>query len=201
MSAIPTIISPDVKRENRTPPGQRLVDSWPILHNGNVPAIQASEWRLIISGLVEAERQLTLEEFQSLPQATVLADIHCVTTWSRLENLWEGVQTSTIRDLVELLPEARFVMIRSYGGYSTNLALDDFLQDDVLFATKHDGELLSPAHGGPVRLVVPRLYFWKSAKWVTQIEFTDQDQPGFWESYGYHNRGDPWKEERYQSRG
>lgn len=125
--------------------------------------------------------------------------MHCVTGWSKLDNLWEGVSTAEVRQLVAILPQARFVMVHSEGGFSTNLSLDDFFQPDVLFAMKHDGEPLQPEHGYPLRLVVPRLYLWKSAKWVLGVEFMDRDKPGFWESVGYHNHGDPWKEERYSS--
>jgi DMSO/TMAO reductase YedYZ molybdopterin-dependent catalytic subunit len=192
-----TIISPDTQRKNRVPPGQRLTDRWPVLHHGPIPKTDPSEWTLSISGLVDKELTLTHDQFLALPRVKVFSDIHCVTTWSRLNNLWEGVSTSTIKDLTNVLPEARFVLVRSLGGYTTNLTLDDFFQPDVLLALRHDDEPLSPSHGYPVRLVVPRLYFWKSAKWVSGLEFTAQDRPGFWESYGYHNRGDPWREERY----
>jgi DMSO/TMAO reductase YedYZ molybdopterin-dependent catalytic subunit len=197
MPELPTIISPDTERENRVPPGQRLTDKWPVLHYGSVPNFDPAEWTFAISGLVEKELTWTYEQFLALPQVKVYSDIHCVTTWSRLNNTWEGVSTDTIKELASPLSEARFVVVRAWGGYTTNLTVEDFFSPDVLLATKHEGEPLSPAHGGPVRLVVPRLYFWKSAKWVSGIEFTATDQPGFWESYGYHNRGDPWKEERY----
>jgi DMSO/TMAO reductase YedYZ molybdopterin-dependent catalytic subunit len=123
--------------------------------------------------------------------------VHCVTGWSRLDNLWEGLQASALKDQVKILPEARFVIVHAWGDFTTNLTLDDFFQEDVILATRHDGMEISPEHGYPVRLVVPRLYFWKSAKWITGVEFTSVDRPGFWESHGYHNRGDPWKEERY----
>lgn len=191
------IKSPDTERQNRIPPGQRVTEKWPVLHHGAVPTIDISNWTFTISGLVAEERKLTYEEFKSLPQVEVLSDIHCVTGWSRLSNLWEGVSTSVVRELVTILPEAKFVIVHSTGGFTTNLSLSDFFQPDVLFALKHEGKLLTPEHGYPVRLVVPRLYFWKSAKWVVGVEFVDRDKPGFWESAGYHNRGDPWQEERY----
>jgi DMSO/TMAO reductase YedYZ molybdopterin-dependent catalytic subunit len=197
MPEVPSIISPDTERENRVPPGQRLTQKWPVLHYGSVPSIDPSQWTLAISGLVDKELTLTYEQLLALPRVKVFSDIHCVTTWSRLSNLWEGVSTGTIKELVTLRPEASFVVVRSVGGYTTNLTAEDFFSSDALLALKHEGEPLSPAHGGPVRLVVPRLYFWKSAKWVSGVEFTATDQPGFWESYGYHNHGDPWKEERY----
>jgi len=162
-----------------------------------VPDIDISKWTFTISGLVEKERTLGYQEFMSLPRVKVFSDIHCVTGWSKLDNLWEGVSTSLIRQLVLILPEAKFVMVHAAGDFTTNLSLSDFFQPDVLFAVKRNNELLTPEHGSPVRLVVPRLYFWKSAKWVVGVEFMAKDKPGFWESNGYHNHGDPWKEERY----
>jgi DMSO/TMAO reductase YedYZ molybdopterin-dependent catalytic subunit len=193
------IKSPDMLRQVRVPPGQHLTDKWPVLHYGPAHSINAEKWNFSISGLVDRPRTLTFKEFSALPQVRVASDIHCVTTWSRLDNLWEGVGTATIRDLVTINPDAAFVIVHAAGGFTTNLALTDFFQPDVLFALKHDGKPLAPEHGYPVRLVVPRLYFWKSAKWVTGIEFTSEDSPGFWESAGYHNHGDPWTEERYST--
>ncbi|MEI7827750.1 MAG: molybdopterin-dependent oxidoreductase, partial [Euryarchaeota archaeon] len=146
---------------------------------------------------VEKERTVNFEQFTSLPQQSVFSDIHCVTGWSKLNNYWGGVNTQGIKDVVKILPEAKFVLIHAEKGFTTNLSLNDFLQPDVLFARKHNGETLTPGHGYPVRLVVPRLYFWKSAKWVTGVEFMAEERRGFWESHGYHNRGDPWLEERY----
>ena len=191
------IISPDTQRENRVPPGQRLTEKWPVLHYGFVPHIDLAQWTFTISGLVKERRVLTYEEFASLPRVKVLSDIHCVTGWSRLNNLWGGVSTGVIKSLTTILPEAKFVIVHAAGNFTTNLTLSDFFATDVLFAMEHDGQPLTPEHGYPVRLVVPRLYFWKSAKWVTGIEFRAKDMPGFWESRGYHNHGDPWKEERY----
>ena len=191
------ITSPDTQRPNRIPPGQRLTDKWPVLHYGPIPRADSSKWEFTISGLVEEERVLSYQEFMSLPLVKVFSDIHCVTGWSRLNNLWEGVSTGVIKRLTNILPEAQFVIVHSFGGFTTNLTLSDFLESDALFAIKHDDQALTPEHGYPVRLVVPRLYFWKSAKWVTGIQFTAEDVPGFWESRGYHNHGDPWKEERY----
>lgn len=184
-------------RDQRVPPGQRVTKKWPVLHYGGVPEIDVDRWRFTVKGLVEKDLSLTYLEFRALPRIRVLSDIHCVTGWSRLDNLWEGVSARTIGDLAGVIGEARYAIVRSDGGYTTNLALEDFFQEDVLFAFKHDGEELAPEHGYPLRLVVPRLYFWKSAKWVTGVEFRDSDIPGFWESRGYHNRGDPWKEERF----
>ena len=191
------IISPDTLRQNRVPPGQRLIKNWPVLHYGGVPRISADNWNLRLFGLVEKERNLSYREFLALPRARVLSDVHCVTGWSRLDNQWEGVLTTTLKVLVRIMPEARFAIIHAEGNFTTNLLLEDFFGEDVIFAISHDGIAISPEHGYPVRLVVPRLYFWKSAKWVTGVEFTAEDRPGFWESHGYHNRGDPWKEERY----
>ena len=191
------ITSPDTQREVRVPHGQRVTEKWPVLHYGNVPNIDMSRWEFTITGLIEKELRLRYEEFMALPRVEVSSDIHCVTGWSKLNNLWEGVSTSVIRDVAKVLPEAKFVIVHGAGDFTTNLTLDDFFEADVLFAVKHDGATLTPEHGYPLRLVVPRLYFWKSAKWVIGVEFTAGDRPGFWESQGYHNRGDPWKEERY----
>ncbi len=192
-----TINSPDTQKENRIPPGQAVTEKWPVLHYGHVPSIDVNRWKFTVSGLVEKERILIYGEFTALPQVRGFSDIHCVTGWSRLNNLWEGVAASTLRDMVTIKPEARFVIIQAEGRFTTNLTLDDFFQPDVLFALKFDGKPLTREHGYPVRLVVPRLYFWKSAKWVTGMKFVSEDKPGFWESAGYHNRGDPWQEQRY----
>ena len=189
--------SPDTERKNRVPPGQRITEKLPVLHHGEVPEIDVSKWTFTISGLVEKEVRLNHGDFMSLPRVKVLSDVHCVTGWSKLGNLWEGVSSSVIGKLAKILPEAKFVIVHSSGGFTTNLSLKDFFEPDVLFAYKHNDKFLTPEHGYPVRLVVPRLYFWKSAKWVTEIEFIATDKPGFWESRGYHNHGDPWKEERY----
>lgn len=146
---------------------------------------------------MKREKTLDFDEFMALPRVKVFSDIHCVTGWSKLNNTWEGVSTRVIKELAEIHPEAKYVMVHAVQGFTTNLSVEDFFADDVLFAVAHDGNPLTPEHGYPVRLVVPRLYFWKSAKWVTGVEFMAKDKKGFWESYGYHNRGDPWKEERY----
>ncbi len=191
------IVSPDTRRQNRVPPGQRITEGWPVLHYGGVPRMDEANWRFRIFGLVAKERTLTLPEFLALPMVKVFSDAHCVTGWSRLDNLWEGVSALALKDLAKILPQAGFVIVHAAGNFTTNLSFGDFFKEDVLFAVRHNGRLLQPDHGAPVRLVVPRLYFWKSAKWVTGIEFTSEDRPGFWESHGYHNRGDPWKEERY----
>lgn len=197
MGKIPTIISPDTKRKDRVPPGQRAIPDFPVLHFGGIPKIDINKWTFTISGLVKKETKLNYKEFTSLQRINVFSDIHCVTTWSRLSNLWEGISTSVIKKLVQIHPNAKFVMVYGENGFSTNLSIEDFFAEDVLFALKHDNKEINPEHGYPVRLVVPRLYFWKSAKWVTGIEFMQKDKLGFWESNGYHSHGDPWKEERY----
>jgi DMSO/TMAO reductase YedYZ molybdopterin-dependent catalytic subunit len=197
MDARNLIISPDTRRENRIPPGQRLVTVWPVLHYGKVIHVDTTAWIFRITGLVDKERELSYEEFLSFPRIKVKADIHCVTTWSKLDNLWEGISTRLLKELAGVKPAAKYVMVYGEAGFSTNLPVADFFGSDCLFALKHNNELLSAEHGGPVRLVVPRLYFWKSAKWVTGIEFMKHDKAGFWEMHGYHMHGDPWKEERY----
>ena len=191
------IISPDTKRKNRVPPGQRLTDKFPVLHYGVVPEIDITIWTFSISGLVEDERVLSYNEFKKLPRIKVISDIHCVTGWSKLNTRWEGVRTRVIKELVNILPEAKYVIVHAEAGFTTNLRLNDFFKQDVIFATTFDDNILTPEHGFPVRLVVPRLYFWKSAKWVTGVEFTEDERLGFWETNGYHAHGDPWKEERY----
>ncbi len=187
---------PDDWRD-RLPPGQHLTRKWPVLHYGAIPEIDLTTWRLRLFGEVEEEVELTWDEFMALPQTTRTNDIHCVTGWSRLDNTWTGVAIPDLMQLVRLKPTATHVMVHAYGGYTTNMPLGEFLRDEVLLAHSHDGQPLTPEHGWPLRLVVPQLYFWKSAKWVRGIEFMAGDRPGFWERYGYHNHGDPWKEERF----
>jgi DMSO/TMAO reductase YedYZ molybdopterin-dependent catalytic subunit len=189
--------SPDTQRTERIPPGQREVKSWPVLHEGKVPRIEPSEWKLRIFGLVEEKRMLSYEDLLSLPRVKVRSDIHCVTGWSLLDNLWEGVSTSMLKELARIKPEAVSVMVYCHGEYTTNIPLEDFFAEDALFALKHNGEWLPPERGHPIRLVVPHLYLWKSAKWVKGIEFMAEDRPGYWELRGYHIHGNPWKEERY----
>jgi DMSO/TMAO reductase YedYZ molybdopterin-dependent catalytic subunit len=191
------IKSPDTLRKNRAPPNQNLTDQWPVLHFGSVPEPDTSRWRVRIFGLVKEPRELGFEEFTALDRVKVFSDIHCVTGWSRIDNLWEGVPAGAVRGIVEIGPAAKFVIIHGANNFTTNLALDDFFQPDVLFALTHNGKPITAEHGHPVRLIVPRLYFWKSAKWVDGLEFTAEDRPGFWETRGYHNHGDPWTEERY----
>lgn len=183
--------------EDRLPPGQHLVKNWPVLDIGLEPVIDLPSWRLDIRGLVDASTSLKWEGFLALPQTEKLSDIHCVTSWSRYDNTWKGLSTQELAAHVGLSPEARFAILTCEDGYTTNLALSDFLAEDAILAHSWEGEPLTAEHGGPVRLVVPHLYFWKSPKWLRRIEFTAEDKPGFWEVRGYHNRGDPWLEERY----
>jgi DMSO/TMAO reductase YedYZ molybdopterin-dependent catalytic subunit len=185
------------ERGGRVPPGQRVVDGWPVLSYGLVPKIDLATWEFRIWGEVEDEVTFTWEEFMALPRTSITSDIHCVTAWSKLDNAWEGVAFREVMKHVRLKPEAHHAMVHSFGGYTTNLPLADLDDDDVLFAYGHNGEDLTPDHGWPLRLVVPKLYFWKSAKWVRGLRFMTDDRPGFWEMYGYHMRGDPWKQERY----
>ena len=182
---------------DRLPPGQKVVDDWPVLTYGGIPKIDLDKWTFRLFGAVEQEVELTWQEFMSLPKVVVKSDVHCVTAWSKMDNQWEGVAFTEVMKHVRLNPGAGAVMAHCYGGYATNLLLEDLMRDNVLFVYKHNGEELSPEHGWPLRLVVPHLYFWKSAKWVRGLEFLDGDRPGFWEMYGYHMRGDPFKEERY----
>jgi DMSO/TMAO reductase YedYZ molybdopterin-dependent catalytic subunit len=183
--------------ERRTPPGQTLTDNFPVLSYGPAPRFNPQKWDFRVFGLVEEPLRLSYEQFRALPQSSQVSDFHCVTTWSRLDNAWEGVKVSDLMKLLKLKPEARYAIIHCDGGYSTNLPLNEFLHDDVMLAHRHDGRDLSADHGFPLRLVVPKLYGWKSAKWVRAIEFTDVDHRGFWEVRGYHNHADPWTEERY----
>ncbi len=182
---------------SRLPPGQYETQKWPVLHYGGIPRIELATWEFFVAGEVEAPRRWTWEEFTRLPRATVRCDIHCVTAWSRFNNTFEGVAAAEVLRQVRVRPEATFVMVESFGGYMTNLPVAALLGDDVVFAFTHDGQPLTPEHGGPCRLVVPKLYFWKSAKWVRGLTLLREDRPGFWEQNGYHMRGDPWKEERY----
>jgi len=182
----------------RLPPGQILTQKWPVLDLGDTPEINLAAWSLTIDGLVDAPQKWDWSTFQAQPQSRFISDIHCVTTWSRFDNQWEGVSARDILERVKPTDEARHVILRSHDGYITNLSLDHFSQDDVILAHSWDGEGLSVAHGGPVRLIVPNLYFWKSAKWLRRITFANEDTPGYWEVRGYHNEGDPWKEERFE---
>ncbi len=182
---------------DRVPPNQKVTEGFPVLTYGGTPRADTKDWKFGVIGLVEEELSFTWDEFLALPQTTITTDIHCVTGWSKLDTTWEGVAFRDLMERIVLKPASSYVMVHCYGGYTTNLSLEDLMADKVLFAHHHNGEPLAAEHGGPCRLVVPHLYFWKSAKWVRGIQFVDQDSPGFWEQYGYHNRGDPWNEERY----
>jgi DMSO/TMAO reductase YedYZ molybdopterin-dependent catalytic subunit len=185
--------------DQRLPPGQHLTKDWPVLDLGVVPPISRERWRLDVYGAIENPVFWTFAEFTAQKQAQFTSDIHCVTSWSRYDNEWEGLATRELLAVCQPREDARFVVLHSHDGYTTNLALDDFAAEDALLAHSWSGEPLSDEHGGPVRLVVPHLYFWKSAKWLQAIEFLTEDAPGFWEVRGYHNRGDPWAEQRYSS--
>lgn len=193
------IVSPDTYRANRIPPGQSRTKKWPVLDASGAPRIDEAHWQLHVSGLVLNNSSWTFDEFQQLPRVKVFADFHCVTRWSRLGNVWEGVSTRAIVDLAGgLRSECKYVLAYGYDyGWTTNLPVEEFLADDALIATHHDGEPISIEHGGPARLIVPRLYAWKSAKWLSGLEFLPEDRPGFWERNGYHMHGDPWTEERF----
>ena len=181
----------------RLPPGQHLVKNWPVLDLGEQPKVSTAQWRLDVAGLVENPRSLDWDALLALPQTERRSDIHCVTTWSRYDNDWKGVSTRDLMDMVAPKADAAAVMLTSYDGYTTNLLLADFAAEDAILAHSWQGTPLSPEHGGPVRLVVPHLFFWKSAKWLKRIEFIESDRAGFWEQNGYHMRGDPWAEQRY----
>jgi DMSO/TMAO reductase YedYZ molybdopterin-dependent catalytic subunit len=183
---------------DRIPPGQTLTQGWPVLHYGTVPHYSdLSKWDFRLFGLVEKEVTLSYDEFMALPKKEYKNDIHCVTTWSKLDNVWEGIPVSEVLKLVQIKPEAKYVMLHAEHGWTTNLPLEDFARDTCFFGLKHNGEVLTPEHGYPVRAVVPHLYFWKSAKWIRGIEFMEKDKPGFWERNGYHMYGDPWRQQRY----
>jgi len=190
-----TIVSPE--QDPRLPPGQVRTDKWPVLHYGAVPHVDLAQWDFRIYGLVKEPVRWTYQEFLALPQVQVRSDIHCVTRWSRFDNVWQGVPFKEVLRHVEVMPEARHAVFHAEQGFTTNLPLSELAQDDVLFAYRHDGEDLTPEHGWPLRLVVPRRYFWKSAKWVRAVELVAEDQPGFWERNGYHNDANPWAEERF----
>lgn len=202
----PLIISPDTLRgggsaDARTPPGQTLTKKWPVLHYGSVPQVDPATWQLKVWGLCENPYTLNWEQFNALPQVDVRCDIHCVTHWSRLDNVFTGVSTKRLIEMARPKPEAKFVMQHAAGSpnndWTTNVPLDEFTEEDCIIATLHDGKPFSPEHGYPIRGIVPRLYFWKGAKWITGLELRATDAPGFWEVNGYHMHGDPWKEERF----
>lgn len=183
--------------DQRLPPGQHLTRDWPVLDLGLTPEIPRERWRLDVYGAVETPLYWDFPAFLAQQQTQFVSDIHCVTTWSRYDNQWEGLATRDLLAACRPRDEANHVVLHSYDGYTTNLALEDFAAADALLAHSWSGAPLTTEHGGPVRVVVPHLYFWKSAKWLKAIEFVEADKPGYWEVRGYHNRGDPWAEQRY----
>jgi DMSO/TMAO reductase YedYZ molybdopterin-dependent catalytic subunit len=183
------------EERDRLPPGQYLVRDFPVLSAGPTPHTPLDKWDFSVKGEVDAPKRWTWEEFRALPRETVTRDIHCVTRWSKLDTVWEGVSVDTLLEGLDY--EASYVVAFCDGGYTTNLPLEDVTDGKAWVAYAFGGEALEPQHGGPARLLVPHLYFWKSAKWVRGLTLRDEDEPGFWESAGYHNRGDPWQEQRY----
>ena len=181
----------------RMPPGQYLTDGFPVLSAGATPQVPLDTWEFTVTGLVKAPIRWSWQEFTALPSRDWTVDISCVTKWTKLDTRWHGVSLDDVLGAAEIEPRARFITAHSYGGYTTNLPMTDLLNNQAFVAWQYDDAPLEPAHGGPARLVVPHLYFWKSAKWVNGLQLREDDEPGFWESLGYHNRGDPWREERY----
>ena len=198
----PKIISPDVQRggpKDRTPPGQTLTTKWPVLHYGSVPKVdpESANWRLKVFGLCDHPYELTYQEMRALPAVDVVCDMHCVTHWSRLDNTFTGVPARAIIERSKPQATAKFVMCHSEAGFTTNVPLEAFIADDCILAYQWDGKEIERDHGWPLRGLVPRLYLWKSAKWIRGIELRANDAPGFWEQNGYHMHGDPWREERF----
>ena len=189
--------TPDPDTAERIPPGQYLTEKFPVLHYGTVPPANLAAWDFRVSGLVNTPVTLTWEQFRALPHTQLTVDIHCVTRWSKLDTAWEGVPIRAILDLAGLRPAVSHVLAHCEQGYTTNMPLAVLDDDDVLLADTYDGKPLDPEHGYPLRLLVPKRYFWKSAKWIRGLEFLDHDTQGFWERYGYNNDADPWKEERF----
>lgn len=185
------------KDEGRLPPGQSLTLKWPVLHYGSIPHFDPASWDFKVSGLVETPLRLSWDEFRALPQTATMSDFHCVTRWSRLDNRWKGVLFTDVLKLAKPNAEAQFALVLAEEGYTANVPLPDLLRPNVLFAFEHDGEPLPAEHGGPLRLVVPHLYGWKSVKWVRGFQLLDDDRLGFWERNGYHAYGDVWREQRY----
>jgi DMSO/TMAO reductase YedYZ molybdopterin-dependent catalytic subunit len=183
---------------HRVPPGQVIATRWPVLHQGDVPSFDPATWDLRVWGLVDAATSWTWAEWQTLPTVTIDADLHCVTRWSSLGHAWTGVSARALSDLAGVGSSARFVVLHGPAGYTANLAIEDFLERQVVLATHHDGERLTPEHGAPLRAVIPDRYAWKSVKWLRGVEFLGEDRPGFWESFGYSNSADPWREERFE---
>ncbi len=188
---------PEGAKADRVPPGQYVTRDFPVLSAGPTPRIALDKWEFEIRGLVKEPVKWSWQEFLKLPSQEFVVDISCVTKWTKLDTKWKGVSLDTLFEHVELDPRAHYLTAFSYGGYTTNLPLPDVMNGKAFVAYDYDGKPLAPEHGGPARLVVPHLYLWKSAKWVRGLRLMERDEPGFWESAGYHIRGDPWKEERY----
>lgn len=193
---LPSVIT-DPALDHRLPPGQVWTERFPILHEGEVPEYDMSVWTLRVFGEVEEEKVFTYEELMKLPQRTMKVDIHCVTRWSKPDTTWEGVLFRDVLELLKVKPAAKHVMIHADHDYETNVPLEDLLGDQILLAHSYDGKPLTPKHGWPLRLVVPHLYFWKSAKWIRGFELMQEDRPGFWERNGFHNVAEPFREERF----
>jgi len=186
------------EKKGRVPPNQRVVyGKFPVLHFGSVPKFDAEKWDFRVEGLVNNPLKLTYNEFLKLPRTVSASDFHCVTGWSVMDNKWEGVAFRTISEIVKPKPEAHYVTVVADGGYTTSLPLEDLLNNSVLFGFNRNDKPLEPEHGGPLRLVVPKKYAYKSAKWVRKLRFTEKQELGYWEQRGYSNSADPWKEERY----
>ena len=195
MNALRQKVSDDLK--HRIPPGQYFTEKWPVLHYGAVPSIGLDTWDLRVWGAVEQPLRVDWDTFRELPRKAIVVDIHCVTRWSRLDAVFAGVAIQHVTAAARPTSAARFVTIHAEQGYSTSVPIEVLDDDDVILADSADGEPLTPEHGYPLRLVLPKRYFWKSAKWIRGLEFRTEDQLGFWERYGYHNNADPWKEERF----
>ena len=189
--------APDEEHAHRLPPGQRLVTNWPVLDLGIQPDVRREDWRMTVDGAVVNAIDWGWDDLIAQPAFEDVSDIHCVTQWSKYDNRWHGVSTQHLLSVVQPLPNAAHVVLHGYDGYTTNVRLDHFAESDCLLAHSHDGAPITREHGGPVRLIIPRYYLWKSAKWLKRIEILPADRPGFWETRGYHNEGDPWTEQRY----
>lgn len=190
---------PETENDGRTPPGQYLTNGFPVLTYGSTPEINQEEWQFRIGGLAQ-DKDLSWDDFMQMPQHNFTADFHCVTRWSKLDVQWTGVKVTDFMKFVEFDTQPTWVMAHCYGGYTTNIPMEDFLREENFFAHTLFGEPLPPDHGGPMRLVIPHLYAWKSAKWINGLEFLAKEEAGFWERNGYHHRGEPWAEERYSVR-
>ncbi|QPJ66028.1 MAG: sulfite oxidase-like oxidoreductase [Candidatus Nitrohelix vancouverensis] len=191
--------SGDLNRDGmpEVPPGQRVVTNWPVLDLGVQPEIPLENWSLTLSGLVKQEKTLTWDDFMALPQTEDVSDFHCVTTWSRLNNRWKGVKFTDLVKSCEVLPSAKYIYIKAYDGYSTNLSLEEAMKYDVMLVHEWEGKPLTVEHGAPLRMITPQLYAWKGAKWIGEIVFKEKDELGFWELRGYSNSAEPWLNDRY----